>query len=55
MHTIKFAIVVRIELGLHEQVMLDPFAFESLDDLSNTIDKDWFALLRGSAVLSQSL
>lgn len=55
MHSIEFAIVVRIELGLDEQVVLNPFAFETLDDLGNTIDKDRFGLLRGTAVLSQSV
>jgi hypothetical protein len=46
MHPIEFAIVVRIELGLYKQVVLDPLAFECLDDLGYTIDKDRFGLIR---------
>jgi hypothetical protein len=55
MDTIEFAVVVRVELRLHEKIVLDPIAFESLDDLRNPVDKDRFDLIGRRTVLSQSV
>jgi hypothetical protein len=55
MDTIEFAVVVRVELCLHEKIVLDPIAFESLDDLRNPVDKDRFDLIGRRTVLSQSV
>ena len=55
MDTIEFAVVVRVELCLHKKIVLDPIAFESLDDLRNPVDKDRFDLIGRRTVLSQSV
>jgi hypothetical protein len=54
MDSVEFAILIGIEFGLHEQVVLHPILFECFDDLGKTIGEDWLGLLIGTGILRKS-